>query len=150
MCIGQVVAISYASGLYFAACETCPPKRVVTRASRILASTTITATLATYFLERSLSTKYFLLLLLVIHVLLLLPLLESPTPSSEKSISMNQLYLINASLAMILHWRNIAFIGDVTTWSAMYKVIGEHSAMSSIGWDIVCCAVIEGFAAGYH
>jgi len=61
---------------------------------------------------------------------------------------MNQLYLINASLAMILHWRNIAFIGDVTTWSAMYKVIGEHSAMSSIGWDIVCCTVIEGLAAG--
>lgn len=147
MCIGQVVAISYAAGLYFATCETAPPpKRTIVRSSRTLAFTTILATTATYFLEWSLSTNYFLPLLLVIHILLLLPLFESCNPASETSISIKQLYFINAVLAIILHWRNIVFIGHVGTWSSMYKVIGEHHAMSSIGWDIVCCAVIEAFA----
>ena len=148
MSIGQLVAISYASGLYYATCEIAPPKRLVVRSSRLLTLTTLTATISTYFLEQSLSTGYFLPLLLAIHLLIQLPLFESEHPSSETSISLKQLHLLNASLALILHWRNIALMDNIGTWSSILRVIGEHPAMSSIGWDIVCCAIIEMAAAG--
>lgn len=148
MSIGQLVAISYAAGLYYATCEIAQPKRLVLRSSRLLTFTTLTATIAAYFLEQSLSTGYFLPLLLVIHLLILLPLFESQNPASETSISLKQLHLLNACLAIILHWRNIVFMGNIGTWSSILGVIGEHSAMSSIGWDIVCCAIIEMAAAG--
>jgi hypothetical protein len=46
----------------------------------------------------------------------------------------------------LLHWVNVAFIEDMATWSSFYKGIEEQPAMSSLGWDIVCCAVIEMFA----
>ena len=143
MSIGQLVAISYASGLYYATCEIAPPKRLVVRSSRLLTFTTLTATVSAYFLEQNLSTGYFLPLLLVIHLLILLPLFESQHPLSETSISLKQLHLLNACLALIQHWRNIAFMGNIGTWSSILRVIGEHPAMSSIGWDIVCYAITE-------
>ena len=39
-------------------------------------------------------------------------------------------------------------MGNIGTWSSILRVIGEHPAMSSIGWDIVCCAIIEMAATG--
>jgi hypothetical protein len=42
----------------------------------------------------------------------------------------------------------MAFIGNIATWSSIWRVIGEHPAMSSIGWDRVCCALLEMAAAG--
>src|SRR5436305_8103877 len=96
MSIGQLVAISYASGLYYATCEIAPPKRLVVRSSRLLTFTTLIATTAAYFLEQSLSTGYFLPLLLAIHLLIPLPLFESQHPSSHKSISLKQLHLLYA------------------------------------------------------
>jgi hypothetical protein len=42
----------------------------------------------------------------------------------------------------------MAFISNIATWSSICRVIGEHPAMSSIGWDCVCCAFIEMAAAG--
>src|SRR2546421_9082770 len=98
MSIGQLVAISYASGLYYATCEIAPPKRLVVRSSRLLTFTTLTATVSAYFLEQNLSTGYFLPLLLVIHLLILLPLFESQHPLSETSISLKQLHLLDACL----------------------------------------------------
>ena len=81
MLIGQIVAVSYASALFFAVREATPvppsPKKSGVYASNRLVWTTIIATITSFFLYKSVSTPYFLWVLLIVHALLFLPLMES-------------------------------------------------------------------------
>ena len=142
MLIGQLVAISYASALFWGVCEaTSPKQKDLVYASRRLVWTTITATTTTFFLYSCISTAYFLPLLLAVHLLLILPLVESAEAPSP-SLSIVRLYAINGILSTVLHWSNCLLLLHRGGWYSIFAVIAEDPAMSSIGWDIICCAFI--------
>jgi len=142
MFIGETVAVSYASALFWAVREAAPPrKKNVEYASWNLVWTTIAATIASFFLYSILSTPYFLLLLLIVHALLFIPLLESPN-SRASSISIARLYEINGILSALLHIGNTILLFQRGGIQFLFRVIGEKSAMSSVGWDVIFCAVI--------
>jgi len=145
MFIGQMVAVSYASALFCAVRETMPsprdPQRRTTHASWKLVWTTIAATIATFGLYWTVSTSYFLYLLLIIHSLLFLPLFDDDdTPSS--AITISQLYGINMLLSLVLHFGNSYLLYKTEGFRALLNVLDGHPAMSSVGWDVICCAII--------
>jgi hypothetical protein len=144
MAIGQIVAISYASALFYAVREANPAqqKRSIERyASRRLVWTTITATITSCFLYYALWTPYYLLLLLVVHLLLFLPLAE-PSNAPLSNVSISHLYSFNGILCVLLHWGNSVLLFQRGELESIFLIFNQHPAMSSIGWDIVCCGVI--------
>lgn len=151
MLIGQIVAISYASALFFAAREATPtppsPKKSTAYASKGLVWTTITATIISFFLYESVSTPYFLAVLLIVHVLLFLPLVESPNARPSR-ITVSQLYAINGLLAALVHWGNCYLTFKSGDLGFIFAVILEHPAMSSVGWDVICSTIIGVIGTG--
>ena len=144
MFIGETVAVCYASALFFAVLEASqmlPKKRSVIYASTKLVWATVSATLTTFFLYSSLSTPYFMILLLIVHALLFVPLLES-TDTASSNISISQLYAINGILSALLHFGNCILLIRRGEMQFVFGFIGEKSAMSLIGWDVICSAVI--------
>jgi hypothetical protein len=82
-----------------------------------------------------------LALLLIVHALLFLPLVEQhETPLS--GISITQLYAVNGVLSAVLHIANCVLSFNRGELQNIYRVIGEKSAMSSVGWDVIFCAII--------
>jgi len=145
MFIGQIVAVSYASALFWAVRETMPApreaKKRVTHAPWKLVWTTIAATIATFGLYWTVSTPYFLYLLLIIHSILFLPLFDDDgKPSSAMTIS--QLYGINVFLSLVLHVTNSYLLYKTEGLWALWNVLHEHPAMTSVGWDVICCTII--------
>jgi len=145
MFIGQMVAVSYASALFWAVCETMPsprnPQKLTTHASWKLVWTTIAATIASFGLYWTVSTSYFLYLLLIIHSLLFLPLFDDDDKPSS-AITISQLYGINMFLSLVLHCGNSYLLYKTEGFGALWNVLYEHPAMSSVGWDVICCAII--------
>jgi len=143
MAIGQLVAVSWATALFWAALETAGiPKRTdVVYASRRLVWTTIAATLTSFSLYIAIPTPYFLPLLLVVHFLLFLPLVES-TEAKLSTITISQLYAINGTLAVLLHVGNCIWLFQRGEMGSLWDVIWEHPAMSAVGWDVIFCAII--------
>ena len=144
MLIGQLVAVSWASALFWAVWETSLPvekKETVVYASRRLVWTTIAATITSFSLYYVVLTPYFLPLLLVVHFLLFLPLSES-TDAIPSTISISQLYAINGTLSAMLHLGNCVWLFQRGELGSLWDVIWEHAAMSSVGWDAIFCAII--------
>ena len=140
-----MVAISYASALFFAVREATPvppsPKKTSVYASNRLVWTTIIATIISFFLYESVSTPYFLSVLLIVHALLFLPLIESPNARPSR-ITISQLYAINGLLAALVHWGNCYLTFKSGDLGFIFGVISEHPAMSSVGWDVICSTII--------
>jgi hypothetical protein len=145
MLIGQIVAVSYASALFFAVREATPvppsPKKSSAYASNRLVWTTIIATITSFFLYKSVSTPYFLWVLLIVHALLFLPLMESRNARPSR-ITTSQLYAINGFLAALVHWGNCYLAFESGDLGFIFTVISEHPAMSSVGWDVICSIII--------
>jgi len=144
MLIGQLVAVSWASALFWGVWETSPSsekKSNLVYASRSLVFSTITATLTSFYLYYAIPTPYFLPLLLLVHFLLFLPLVESMEAKPSK-ISIPQLYAINGMLSVILHLGNSVWLYQRGELGSLWDVIWEHPAMSSVGWDVIFCTII--------
>lgn len=145
MLIGQMVAISYASALVFAVRETTPvppsPKKNTVYASNTLVWTTVIATITSFFLYTSVSTPYFLTVLLVVHALLFLPLIESSNARPSK-ITISQLYAINGVLAGLVHWWNCYLTYKSGDLAFIFAAMYEHPAICSVGWDVICSTII--------
>jgi hypothetical protein len=116
-------------------------KTNVVYASRRLVWTSITATLTGFSPSYATPTSYFLPLLLVVHFLHFLPLVES-TEAKPLTISIPQLYAINGTLSFILHLGNYVWLFQRGELGSLWEVIWEHPAMSSVGWDVIFCAII--------
>ena len=116
---------------------TFPPSRHPKR----LVWTTIIATIMSCFLYSSVSTPYFIRLLIMIHVILFLPLVESPN-SQLSYISINVLYMINGVIAALCYWVNcfLLFKGDGEI--NVFRVVSDHPAISSVGWDVICSTIV--------
>lgn len=166
MLLGQVVAVSFAQTLFFAALALSPKGRTLPKApqgrnlalppnasparpSWILCGCTF-ASLATVALTPLLfGTPYFLPNLLVMHALLLLPLLPHFAKSQSGPIAYSTLYLSFALLSLLLRLPTYSSLLSIP--SSLPKLLAslsalpskviftlfEHPAQSSIGFDVV-------------
>jgi len=156
MLLGQIVAISVASNLFYLALVlsepsvssgNLSPKKTVS--VRLVVS--VLLSLVTVALSPFTSPKTFLLNLLVMHVLLFVPLISTTSSTSPApfSVNLHTLYRIIHLACAGIHIRTvIAAIGSLSqTTSSLQKspdifkealsILYSHPAQSSIGWDII-------------
>ncbi|KAH9028412.1 hypothetical protein EDB84DRAFT_1498475 [Lactarius hengduanensis] len=146
MLLGQLVAISVATNLFFLALV--PPakekKKTASAASSVplVLWLSVLASLATVMLvPHSLRHDYFLSNLLVMHALLVLPLLPLPG-SSPRAVRLRMaartLYWIVALLSAAARVRTITVSGSLSAGpGTLWAVLKSHPAQASIGWDVV-------------
>ncbi|KAK0667827.1 hypothetical protein QBC41DRAFT_132694 [Cercophora samala] len=152
MLLGQIVAISFASNLFFLAvlvhdvkddkktAET--QRKTPSRTSDVL---TLLVNLAvTLFLFGNVDSPYFLTLLLAPHVLAFVPMLRDGL--SSNSIGSSQLrepskVLQFGILAAVLAAGTSQAIASGESWQSILDTLYEHPAVSSVGWDVICCWV---------
>ena len=163
MLLGQIVAISVASNLFYLALILSEPPSLSSRRNLSLKQTTVSArlvvsvllSLVTVALSPFTSPKTFLPNLLVMHVLLFVPLISITTtsssseisPSSSFSVNLNTLYRIIQLACAGIHVRTvIVAIGSLQTSSKLaaghilkeaWTTLYSHPAQSSIGWDVI-------------
>ncbi|EIN03464.1 hypothetical protein PUNSTDRAFT_78135 [Punctularia strigosozonata HHB-11173 SS5] len=163
MFLGQVVAISVASNVFYLALLYAKSSDGPVTAGQRAASSHSRATsrsqgsgilvlctslsLVTVALTPYLSQYWFLPNLLLMHVLLFIPLL-APGPTSEKretGLSIRTLYSLVTVLAIFLRGRTVydalysaaAVSKQADLLPALWKTLHEHPAQASIGWDVV-------------
>jgi len=155
MLLGQVVAISVASNLfYMAICLSAPPSRSEKSNSPFLAPLalwlSIILSLITVGISPLTSERTFLPNLLLMHAFLIVPLVSrAPTRLVGKnafSIGVPTLYSLITILALVLRIRTImSVISDLPKENqtlkmlaiSVWRVLHSHPAQSSIGWDVI-------------
>lgn len=165
MLIGQIVAISFAQSLFFAALTLAPqvlPRAPVgnkplgppTGQSWTLLFSVVLGAIGTTVIGHQ-STGYFLPLLLAIHALAVLPLLDF-LPQRLVRLPPSRLYFNYAFIALRLRWDTISQLIDFTKVTAapkqtpallsrffdrQWQVLHENPAQSSISWDVIMSTV---------
>ncbi|KAJ4469243.1 hypothetical protein J3R30DRAFT_3552055 [Lentinula aciculospora] len=149
MLLGQLVAISVASNLFYVALclSTTRPTRKVGYASPVLWLSTLLSLLAvsnTPFTDE----RTFLPNLLVMHTLAAVPLLFGAyldtTSVARFSLSLSSLhFLVFMATASIHTWNSLVLyrLLDEPLVIALWTTLFSHPAQSSIGWDIVWTSV---------
>lgn len=161
MLLGQVVAISVAQCLFFAAMSVAassPASNRSVESPRTTASWTLIATVLSTLFNVALSPRLldmpgqFLVNLLIMHALLFLPLIP-PLKSKASGLSYSRLYLYVAFLCARVRWPTyVALVSfsnlkaaPLATLASLYRqaysTLFEHPAQSSIGYDVVCASV---------
>lgn len=157
MLLGQVVAISVASNLFYLAALLSPlpsSKRGAPQLVPIVLWLSIVLSLGTVFLiPHSLEHGYFLSNLLTMHILLVIPLAAPPSLLSSKfmQIRLRTLYAVLAVVTLIPRSRTISLMLESTPVEAepryeaiargLWQTLHSHPAQSSIGWDVVWTTV---------
>ncbi|GAA5943141.1 uncharacterized protein JCM15063_005215 [Sporobolomyces koalae] len=161
MLIGQLVAVSFAQSLFFAAITLAPrvlPQAPVGRPlgppagqSWTLVASVVSGAIGTALVPARVSTDKFLPLLLAVHTFAILPLLEA-LPQPRVRLPPSRFYFNYAFIALRLRWDTISQLVDVTKLTAAPKripavfsgllvrewhVLNEHPAQSSISWDVI-------------
>jgi len=159
MLLGQLVAISVASNLFYLALTVAPsPPR-----ARLLSVNTlppllwisVLLSLGTVGLSPYTSEQTFLLNLLTMHILIFIPFLPLNRLHLFTSLFVKKRLVLwaVASCALVLRVRTIlAFFSSLqtqpttlSTWSNFYTVAKDtlysHPAQSSIGWDVIWTAI---------
>jgi len=159
MLLGQVVAISVASNLfYIAICLS--PALSPSRSARnnkltLLAPLTLTLPVITSLLTIGFTpfttTHTFLPNLLLMHALLIVPLsLDAPTEPHQFTVKFRTLYKITTILALALRLRTMVSVFTSIPRDAQsikglatiaWDTLHSHPAQSSIGWDVVWTTV---------
>lgn len=155
MLLGQLVAISVASNLfYLAICLSTPRSRSEKSNSSLLAPPilwiSVLLSLITVGVSPLTSERTFLPNLLLMHALLFVPFMSNPTPNlagkNGFSIKIRTLYGITTVLVLVLRLRTIlsalSYIPQEAKTLKMvvvmaWRVLHSHPAQSSIGWDVV-------------
>lgn len=172
MLLGQVVAISVASNLFYytVATATAPtpssPKSSAaiqpTRHAPLVLWLSVSLSLATVVYSPNTSDSTFLSNLLIMHALLVLPLIISPSLKNGWSIKLDTLYKVIAAASLVLHVKAgvtaVLFLpsGQRTPGAvvgALIDTLYYHPAQSSIGWDVVwttmSAVVWNAYASGH-
>lgn len=159
MLLGQLVAISVASNLFFLAVLLSPPSKnaIHTRMAPPILWSTVLLSLTTIGISPYTTESTFLPNLLAMHALILIPLLPfGYNPTSRLSISTKRLYwyIVLAASALRARTTFVAFTslafadqsvsGFLTT---AWHILQSHPAQSSIGWDVIWTMV--SFVAWY-
>ncbi|KAJ7621060.1 hypothetical protein FB45DRAFT_133838 [Roridomyces roridus] len=151
MLLGQLVAISVASNLFYLSLVLAPPPpstRSATRWASPILWLPVIVSLAAVARSPLTDEKSFLPNLLVMHAAIVLPLFapatSNPTRRTLLSIPLPALYFLVFVVSLVLHSRTTAsqgmsavpeFVGSA--WSTLH----EHPAQSSIGWDVLWTSV---------
>lgn len=160
MLLGQVVAISVASNLFYYAVATATAPRPSSPKSSATLQTTrnaplvlwlsVVLSLATVVYSPNTSESTFLPNLLIMHTLLILPLAISPSPKNRWSIKLETLYTVIAVASLVLHIKAGVVAGlflpsgqrtPGAVVGAIINTLYYHPAQSSIGWDVVWTTV---------
>ncbi|KAL7309949.1 hypothetical protein PS15m_010764 [Mucor circinelloides] len=160
MLIGQVVAISFASSLFFAVLLAYAPITHKEPSARLLKTLTLTSVggILTVVLSPFVAeTDAFMINLLVMHILLIFPLIyvESSSSLSSKSASIYAIILYtlaagaNLSIYANQWFQCLATLAPFSqhTWYQIYHTalttFFGHPAQSSVSSDIVCMQFIS-------
>lgn len=153
MLLGQLVAISVASNLFYLAIVISPSRSEGSRRSvahpKLWLS--VLVSLATIALSPSTTPRTFLPNLLLMHTLLVVPLFDQESVSMDEkpprfSIRTSTLYRIVFLAAIAMRLRTIsvavASLSRDTQSSyglleAEWRTLHSHPAQSSIGWDVI-------------
>lgn len=152
MLLGQIVAISFATNLFFLAVlvhDAEENKKTPSSAPRLRGRSSDTAILLvnliiTILLFGNLDSPYFIYLLLAPHILAFAPILRdrlthNSTPSHQLG-EPSKLLQLGILAALISAGTSRAF-NQGADWSVILKTLHEHPAVSSVGWDVICCWV---------
>jgi hypothetical protein len=156
MLLGQVVAISVASALFFMVMLSVPISGTVspTKISTLLVTSVLG--IITVLISPFVATgEYFMLNLLVMHALLIFPLFNAKSPSNNPaSVPIRSVAYI-AILYSLAAGTNISIYID--RWliclsnmsdmkeaiSTLFSIVFQHPAQSSISFDIMCINLIS-------
>lgn len=160
MVLGQLVAISVATNLFFLALTLTStqgyslerhPTGYLTRVPFALAFC-VFISLATVVLSPFTSEQTFLPNLLTMHTLIIIPLLPSilNTPPYKSQVGTKTIYIVALVVGVVLRLKTtfIAFSGlpkDTRSIagfvSALVATLYSHPAQSSIGWDVIWTSI---------
>ncbi|KAJ3860733.1 hypothetical protein EV359DRAFT_48573 [Lentinula novae-zelandiae] len=149
MLLGQLVAISVASNLFYVALclSTTPPTRQDRSASPVL-WLSIFLSLVTVSYSPFTDERIFLPNLLVMHTLAAVPLFFRPYLDTSFvprfSLSFSSLYLLVFVVTAFIHmWNSMVlyYSLDEPFVGALWGALFSHPAQSSIGWDVIWTSV---------
>jgi hypothetical protein len=159
MLLGQLVAISVASNLFYLALLLAAPPRPAARPSAQWAPPAlwipVLLSLATVALSPLTDDRRFLPNLLLMHALIVVPLLvpdslfhqSHPKPASPLAMGLSTLYTLVFVVALALQTRAISTALGNPAPSATefarraWEVLHSHPAQASIGWDVIWTTV---------
>ncbi|KAJ3572017.1 hypothetical protein NP233_g3362 [Leucocoprinus birnbaumii] len=147
MLLGQVVAISFAQGLFLVAVSLSPKRTrtITSQPSPALASSSILSSLTVLLTPFTVDTIYYLPNLLAMHFLLIIPLV--PSFSSFHSIPIlsslrySSLYLVLTILSLISRMPSLQ-PSLLSVDSIYHTLVHQHPAQSSISFDVVFTSII--------
>lgn len=141
MLLGQLVAISVASNLFYIALLLSQPSPLP-KSSRANPRLWLSVLISLLSVAMSPFTDEhtFLPNLLVMHALLILPLLWTSKSPSLFSLHTGTLYLIIFLISAAIHARTVlaamVFSND-SPFATAWSILHSHPAQSSIGWDVI-------------
>lgn len=158
MLLGQVVAISVASNLFYLALALSSPPSAIKKRSAQYASPalwlSVLLSLVTVGLVPMTNDRTFLPNLLIMHALLVVPLFAGAANQDKQrpafSMSTRMLYSQITFAALILRVRTINIVltqipYDLQSLRSLaviaWRVLHSHPAQSSIGWDVIWTTV---------
>lgn len=164
MVVGQLMAISFASNLFFCAVLLFPraaPTQTTGNNRKLMPTwlpqvyTTLYAVVATaaYLTPSSAHTEQFMLFLLVPHVLLFIPVLLHPKAAeaecAETSAYWGQLFGFLGVCAVARHiaaWREVVGLlgGNSLGLEGLWWALWGSEAVTSVGMDVVLCGLSVG------
>ncbi|KAI5481377.1 Set and Cytidine deaminase-like domain containing protein [Pseudohyphozyma bogoriensis] len=149
MVLGQIVAISFAQALFFAALELATTNSIpatkqgqsrdAVRAGPLITSCTLLSLATVGISPYTINTPYFLPNLLVMHALLILPLLPFPSAKSPRaSIPYSTLYALLGGISLALRLPAFYDLHAISSSpTQVLKTLFLHPAQSSISFDVV-------------
>ncbi|KAJ7720295.1 hypothetical protein DFH07DRAFT_858785 [Mycena maculata] len=152
MLLGQLVAISVASNLFYLSLVVAPPPRPFTPWASPTLWLPVFISLAAVTLSPFTDEGTFLPNLLAMHSLIIVPLLipgQARDPRQRPFLSMHvsTLYVLVFLTALALHTRAISnALGDPAVSATEFarnawRTLHSHPAQSSIGWDVIWTSV---------
>jgi len=160
MVLGQIVAISVASNLFYIAillsASSTPRNERLSRSASPRIWLSVLLSLVTVALSPFTSRQTFLLNLLAMHALLFVPLISSSTSVAEEktsnySMDLSTLYRLVHIASVAIHAKTIYVAVDsldLTTpqvslrmVSAVWETLYSNPAQSSIGWDVIWTSI---------
>jgi hypothetical protein len=163
MLLGQLVAISVASNLFFLAVlahdQVTPAAKTSHKGGKRPASQTEEWASSVGFwydsivivtigiglgTTRAFGNPYFMYLLLAPHILAFVPLLLNrllPGEATTSALDKPSMLTKVASMAAIVSWATYGVVSEGGDWDTIVRTLHEHPALSSVGWDVICCWV---------
>lgn len=160
MLLGQIVAISFASNLFFiavlvhervsrpSAAKPGEPEPAVATTAAFWFDPIVTSTVGlAVAIPAAYGKPHFIYMLLAPHVMAFLPIVLDRLLPRETPADMQQRPTVATGLGAmvaIVAFATLAVLEGGGDWAVIYGALNEHPAVSSVGWDVICCWVSYG------